>query len=177
MVYLVPFLSFLAGSKSISVHPSDLDTMTITAVEAIAWMIIGLPWNRTWLARLEVRRLDHYTKWHPKWTMMMESYNMANRVQFPGHLMVNQVVIRSRPPFGVTKVKQRRWGDEHHSQMLGLLKSDGRTNLPLPYDLCGLWDYLLNLFYICYGSIDSGLSYHRCSVYYYFCYLHQNVLL
>ena len=28
MVYLVPFLSYLAGSKSVSARPSDPDTMT-----------------------------------------------------------------------------------------------------------------------------------------------------
>ena len=37
MVYLVPFVSYLAGSKSVpSVRPSDPDTMTHTAQEAIA---------------------------------------------------------------------------------------------------------------------------------------------
>ena len=36
MVYLIPFLSYLVGSKSLSARPSDPDTMTKTAVEAIA---------------------------------------------------------------------------------------------------------------------------------------------
>ena len=36
MVYLLPRLSYLAGSKSVLARPSDLDTMTNTALEAIA---------------------------------------------------------------------------------------------------------------------------------------------
>ena len=36
MVYHSPFLSYLAGSKSVSPRPSDLDTMTNTAPEATA---------------------------------------------------------------------------------------------------------------------------------------------
>ena len=36
MVYLLPFLSYLADSKGVSTHPSDSDTMTNTAQEAIA---------------------------------------------------------------------------------------------------------------------------------------------
>ena len=36
MVYLLPFLSYLAGSKSVSVRPPDLDTMRNTVLEAIA---------------------------------------------------------------------------------------------------------------------------------------------
>ena len=35
-VYLLPFLSYLADSKSISARPSDPDMMTSTALEAIA---------------------------------------------------------------------------------------------------------------------------------------------
>ena len=35
MVYLLPLLSYLAGSKSVSTCPSDPDTMTNTALEAI----------------------------------------------------------------------------------------------------------------------------------------------
>ena len=37
MVYLLPFVSYLAGSKSVqSIRPSDPDTMTNTSHEAIA---------------------------------------------------------------------------------------------------------------------------------------------
>ena len=36
MVYLLTFLSYSAGSKSVSARPSDLDTMTNTALEATA---------------------------------------------------------------------------------------------------------------------------------------------
>ena len=36
MVYLVPFLSYFAGSKSISARPSDPDSMTITDLESTA---------------------------------------------------------------------------------------------------------------------------------------------
>ena len=36
IVYLVPFLSYLAGSKSVSTRPSDPDTMTNTALKAFA---------------------------------------------------------------------------------------------------------------------------------------------
>ena len=36
MVYLFPFLSYLASSKSVSAHPSNPDTMTNTAQEATA---------------------------------------------------------------------------------------------------------------------------------------------
>ena len=36
MVYLLPFTSYLAGSKSVSVLPSDPDTMTNTTLEAFA---------------------------------------------------------------------------------------------------------------------------------------------
>ena len=36
MVYLLPFWSYLAGSKSVSACPSDPDTMTNTALEAAA---------------------------------------------------------------------------------------------------------------------------------------------
>ena len=40
MVYLLPFLSYLAGSESVSARPparpSDPDTMTITTLEAVA---------------------------------------------------------------------------------------------------------------------------------------------
>ena len=39
------------------------------------------------------------------------------------------------------KSAQRR-GDKRHRQMLGLLKSGRRKNLPLPHDLYRLWDYL-----------------------------------
>ena len=35
-VYLLPFLSYLAGSKSVYAHPSNPDTMTTTAIEAPA---------------------------------------------------------------------------------------------------------------------------------------------
>ena len=34
--YLLQFLSYLAGFKNVSIHPSDPDTTTITALEAIA---------------------------------------------------------------------------------------------------------------------------------------------
>ena len=33
----IPILSYLAGSKSVSVRPSDPDTMTNTALESIIW--------------------------------------------------------------------------------------------------------------------------------------------
>ena len=36
MVYLLPYLSYLAGSKGVSARPSDPDTMTNTVLEAIA---------------------------------------------------------------------------------------------------------------------------------------------
>ena len=36
MVYLLPFRGYLAGSKSVSARPSNPDTMTNTALEAIA---------------------------------------------------------------------------------------------------------------------------------------------
>ena len=35
MVYLLPFLSYLAGFKSVSTYPSDPDRITNTALEAI----------------------------------------------------------------------------------------------------------------------------------------------
>ena len=35
MVYLLPFLSYLAGSKSSSAHPSGSDTMTNTTLKAL----------------------------------------------------------------------------------------------------------------------------------------------
>ena len=35
MVYRLPFLSYLAGSKGVSARPADLDTVTNTALEAI----------------------------------------------------------------------------------------------------------------------------------------------
>ena len=36
MIHLLTFLSYLAGSKSVSARPSDPDTITNTALEAIA---------------------------------------------------------------------------------------------------------------------------------------------
>ena len=36
MVYLLPFLSYLAGSKRVAARPSDPDTMTNTTLESIA---------------------------------------------------------------------------------------------------------------------------------------------
>ena len=40
-VYLLPFLSYLAGPKGVSAHPrlSDPDTTTNTALEATVWSI------------------------------------------------------------------------------------------------------------------------------------------
>ena len=35
VVYLVPFFIYLAGYKHVSARPSELDTMTITALETI----------------------------------------------------------------------------------------------------------------------------------------------
>ena len=35
MVYLLPLLSYLAGSKSVSASPSDQDTMPVTALDAL----------------------------------------------------------------------------------------------------------------------------------------------
>ena len=36
MAYLLPFLGYLADSESVSAYKPDLDTMTITTLEAIA---------------------------------------------------------------------------------------------------------------------------------------------
>ena len=36
VVHILPFLSYLAGSRSVSARPLDTDTMTNTALEATA---------------------------------------------------------------------------------------------------------------------------------------------
>ena len=58
----------------------------------------------------------------------------------PGHPTVNQAVICSCPALGAAKVKRRRRGDKRRQQKTDLLKSGGRKALPLPYNLCRLWD-------------------------------------
>ena len=45
-----------------------------------------------------------------------------------------------------------------YGQMPALLKCGDRKNLPLPYDLCRLWDYLLWLRCICYMSLHVIMS-------------------
>ena len=51
----------------------------------------------------------------------------------------------SRPPLGAARVKRRRRGDKRHRHAMPCLlkmKSGGHKNLPLPYDLWRLWDYI-----------------------------------
>ena len=48
----------------------------------------------------------------------------------------------SRPPLGAAKVKRQWRGDKRHCHTKScLLKSGGRKNLPLPYDLLGVMGY------------------------------------
>ena len=65
---------------------------------------------------------------------------------YPGgqaHKTVNQAIqlpwkdklVSNCPPLGMTKVRWRRGGDKRRRHEAGALKSDGRINLSLPYDL------------------------------------------
>ena len=62
------------------------------------------------------------------------------------------------PPHEYSKVKRRRRGDKRQRHTMPcLLKSGGRKNRPLPYDLWRLWDYLYLFYHIINYKFNRSL--------------------